>query len=411
MRREEIIEYLQVQGLRPEMKADTTKLMISKKLIRCETGDTLLAAIGGDEKKDAQLHSVVDAVHWHLQTKGERGKLRLVLGRRDKRQEMDELLNGIALMLNSLKILLEVQPEVDFVPCSLVIKDFNESHRKWTSFFKNGKESGLPELTIKLSKLVGDESFRWYRNMTGNYWSGRVEGIQICIVRNERQGTLNVGRSREKGDGKAREIFLAVAKGRKGPFDESQSRLQEVADVIREYVNLRAQANEELHKIKRECLLESRILRNVVKLSANEGMLDPVCTEYPFQFPTLWAPQGKARFLDTLMHLGKIPWAVELKEPQGSSPGQDYRHAITQAVLYREFIRRAKELHGWFTHRSLVASQCCAAIAFPKMDSTQNQQELLHHHQEAARAFGVEVIEIEHGWDCAQEVGRLSESE
>jgi len=124
--------------------------------------------------------------------------------------------------------------------------------------------------------------------------------------------------------------------------------------------------------------------------------------EYPFQLPTLWAPQGRARFLDALMHSEKVPWAVEIKEPKGSSVGEDYRHAITQAVLYREFIRRAKELHSWFERQSLDASQCRAAIAFPKMESNQKQQELLRHHQEVARAFGVEVIEIGHGWDCAR---------
>jgi len=139
-----------------------------------------------------------------------------------------------------------------------------------------------------------------------------------------------------------------------------------------------------------------------VKLFANDGVLEPVCMEYPFQLPTLWAPQGRARFLDALMHLGNLPWAVELKEPEGSKRGQGYRHGITQAVLYREFIRRAKELHSWFERQSLDASQCRAAIAFPKMESNQKQQELLRHHQEVARAFGVEVIEIGHGWDCAR---------
>jgi len=81
MKREQIIGYLQAQGLHPEFKADTRELMISEKLIRCETRDALLAAIGGDEDKDAQLHGVVDAIHWHLRTKGEGGKLRLVFGR------------------------------------------------------------------------------------------------------------------------------------------------------------------------------------------------------------------------------------------------------------------------------------------------------------------------------------------
>lgn len=64
------------------------------------------------------------------------------------------------------------------------------------------------------------------------------------------------------------------------------------------------------------------------------------------------------------MRSGEVPWAVELKVPSGGQ-GQYYRHAIKQAVLYREFIRSAKQLHPWFERRGLDATRCSAAVVLP----------------------------------------------
>lgn len=399
MERKEIITYLESKGLNPDSKANKTNLMISRKIIRCINGDTLIAAVGRDADKDVQLHSVVDAVHWHLQTKDESGKLRLVLGRRHNAREMDELLNGVALMLNKLQIPLQVQVEVDFEPHPLKAKGFNKLDTKWISFFENREESKPPQLAMKLSGLVDDASFRWYRNVTGNYWSGRVEGLEVCRVSvNGKSGTLKVGKRGKKDDGEVRKIFLKLANGKEGNFTDS--RLEEVAEVVKQLVNSRA--NGELRNFQREHLLESRILRNVVTLLVEGRELEPVFRTYPFQFPNLWAPQGRAHYLDALMHSGNVPWAVEIKEPKGSRVGQGYRHAITQAVLYREFIKRAKQLHAWFKSQSLDATECQAAVAFPKMDSNQKQQKLLCQHKKVANAFGVKIIEVDHGWDCAR---------
>ena len=59
------------------------------------------------------------------------------------------------------------------------------------------------------------------------------------------------------------------------------------------------------------------------------------------QFPTKWGPGGKSRYLDALLRDGSTPWAIEMKVQGGAGVGQYYRHAVAQAVLYREFIRRA----------------------------------------------------------------------
>lgn len=57
-----------------------------------------------------------------------------------------------------------------------------------------------------------------------------------------------------------------------------------------------------------------------------------------------------------------MPWAVELKHHVGGA-GQYYRHAVGQAVLYREFIRRADLLEPWFEKRGMDRGSCEALVA------------------------------------------------
>jgi hypothetical protein len=137
------------------------------------------------------------------------------------------------------------------------------------------------------------------------------------------------------------------------------------------------------------------VLRKNITISSEKGVLTPICKAYPFQFPALWSPSGQARFIDVLMHIDETPYVVELKESGGSSPGLDYRHAITQAVLYREFVKNASELHPWFLEKGINPARCQAAIAFPKMRTIPKHKMILKQHKDVAKAFSVEVIEIE----------------
>lgn len=134
--------------------------------------------------------------------------------------------------------------------------------------------------------------------------------------------------------------------------------------------------------------LQSLVLRNVVKFSVEEGILEPVCRNYPIEFPTLWTPQGGIRFLDALMYIDNVSWGVELKV----SNGQEYRHAITQAVLYREFIKRETRLHSWFKKRipSLDASKCRAGVVFQKT----LPERIMRMHERVATVFGIEVLKL-----------------
>ncbi|MCA1792803.1 MAG: hypothetical protein LC660_02840 [Desulfobacteraceae bacterium] len=394
MNKEEIIAELTKQGLVPDYHKDTKDFMISNKIIRCKNNGDTIVAVGNETKKDDPIHGLVDAVHYHLQTQGKTGGLRYILGSRKNFEEQKEILCSLFSLMNAISIPLCVQIEINFSPVEQPLEDFDTALKKrsWFKKITQSQNMTLPDMAKKLSGAVNDDAFRWYRNVTGGNWSGRVEGLQVCSINSKGDaGSLDVGKTGQKGgDGLARKVFIEIAGDIAGNFHDSQ--IPMVASVIKKLIDSRKSG--ELNKYQREHLLESRVLRGVAELKVDEKILEPVVTEQPFQFPTLWSPKGSPRFLDALMRDGNIPWAVELKEPTGSSIGQDYRHAVTQAVLYREFIKKASSMHEWFSGLGLTASECRSAVAFPKMEFVNHKQKLLRQHQKVAEAFDIRIIEI-----------------
>jgi hypothetical protein len=396
MTHDDMMTYLKDLGLKPVSNKDVSNLMVSSMLIRCQDADPMIVAMGSNRSKSEQINALVDAVHLHLQTRGSTGNLRLVLGKKKSRKVMAEIKNAIVLLIESLKIPLNIDFQIDFCPKRLEARNFAglKKIQRWMSFLDERDLQKPPQLALRLSELVDDSSFRWYRGVTGKDWSGRVEGLEVCKAGPDLETIrLGVGTKGKKGNGEARKEFLKIFQQRKEIFNTSEIHL--VAGIIKELVESRRNRN--LNNFQREHLLESRVLRGAEKLKVKGKLLMTVCREYPFQFPTLWAPDGKARYLDALMRLGEVPWAVELKEPNGSSRGQGYRHAITQAVLYREFIRRAKDVHRWFAGQKMNAELCEAAVAFPAMTAGGKQAMLFQQHQKVADAFGVEIVQIETG--------------
>lgn len=380
--------HLNAEGLAPETKKEISRLMISSKVIRCECGDTLVAAMGSERDKDDQINLVVDAVHLCLQS-GKR-KIRLIFGRR-KEEEFTELKNAVALLINSTKALNFIT-EVD---CK--VEDFDIVPYGFRNWMRNLPDSKpLPALAKDIEKLVKDPLFRWYKSVTGGFWSGRVGGLEVCRVDLDGQaGQVNIGREGKNHNcGRARQEFCSITSKMK--FLEHKfapNRIEEVASVIMALVE--ARKSSDLNLVQREHLLESQLLSGAIKIKAEKGELDPVYKDNPFQFPTLWGPGGQPRFVDALMSHGDIPYVVELKKPSGSSPGQGYRHAITQAVLYREFIRRNEYVHPWFEKKGLKPGQCRAVVAFPTFPKNDPKKKmLLDHHRAVSKVFGVELVEI-----------------
>lgn len=401
MGQQTIIDHLRGLKLVPITRRENARLTISEKIIRCENGDTLIAAMGCDMAKDDQIHLVVDAVNLWLQTEPRKRFLRLVFGNREDKKEQDEVENAVALMMeNIVGIQLKIETRVNDERRDFISKSFIEQGdgriERWMDFISTERE--LPALAKDLEMAIhaNDGLFQWYRSVTGKYWSGRVGGLEVCTVDLAGQGgVLKVGKMGKNGNnGIARQEFHKILKSKnfnEGRFYRPQ--LEKVASVIHEIADSRRRGK--LNGVQREHLLESQVLSEKVKIIAKEGELESVCKERPFQFPTLWEPSAKPRFMDALMRHGDIPYVVELKEPSGSSIGQGYRHAITQAVLYREFVRKANAVHPWFINKNLDPAKCKAIVAFPELlKSDKKKQMLLRQHILVGNAFGVEIVEI-----------------
>ena len=136
------------------------------------------------------------------------------------------------------------------------------------------------------------------------------------------------------------------------------------------------------------------MLQGVVPVHVEKVRLTPVVEpkKAPFQFPARWSPKERARYIDVLMRLEEVPWVIELKI---GSEGEYYRHSIGQALLYREFVRAAKDLSPWFEKHGLRHERCQAAVAFPKMKSANSER--LEHCRALSNAFRdpVEIIQLE----------------
>jgi hypothetical protein len=300
MTTDDLIEYLLKKGIEIDRRMDRGNAL-SSRLIRCVYESTPLIAVGGEQKKEFLLNAVLDGIHWHLINYGETGTVRIVLG---SGQNLNSILPAIATLINSYNGRIKIRIEANFKPLNMSIPDFSDINKNWLSFFQNRAADKPPRLAVELYNRLDVKSFRWYRKVTGGYWSGRVEGLEVCRVGPDlNYGELNAGKPGKTGDiGKARRLFLKIAKGREGRFN--LSRVGEVAEVIKEIAISRK--NGELSKVQQEHHLESRILRGAVLVDAGV-LLEPVINNYPFQFPTLWTQDGSARFLDVLMRHKDVP--------------------------------------------------------------------------------------------------------
>jgi hypothetical protein len=224
---------------------------------------------------------------------------------------------------------------------------------------------------------VPREEFRAYPMLTNKgRWSLRLEGLEVAQI-GPRQGRLDVGRDYDGPPGPERTAWLSIVpEGRLAVTDDdvSISRAIEVINLFGDAWAEKLLAGEKQN----EHTLESRILRGVVPIRTSSGPLETLRASddggrvsWGSQFPTRWGrtASNAGRYLDALLRDGSTPWAIEMKVEGPSGVGYYYRHAVKQAVLYREFIRQATHLAPWFELFGLDHTACRAAVVVPEFRS------------------------------------------
>jgi len=133
MHTENILKYLSDRGIKADCSMDRRNTL-SSKLVRCVYEGTPLMAVGGDQEKNRQVNIIVDAVHWHLQEFKSSSTIRIVIGSGEHTQE---ILDAVAILVQSYKGKTEIEIEVDFVPKTLKVPDFSKINKKtWLYFFQ-----------------------------------------------------------------------------------------------------------------------------------------------------------------------------------------------------------------------------------------------------------------------------------
>lgn len=348
---------------------------------------------GGERQADERIDALVDAIHWCRHRHPQARRVVLMVGTVGDGSDA-EVLDALAILREQYQGSPSLDLWHDREPASRPPPDLSGEGQRWLKFFHRHSAESVPATLRVVAREVDNPSFRWYRPVGGTRWSGRVDGLEVCVVdRDGSAGKLDVGRPGRTGAISAeRAAFLRIAGDSAGAFTLPKDRGR-IEGVLRRLVQARSSG--ELAGGQAEHLWEARILRGAIPVMLPVGTpLVPALAEVPFQLPTSWTPGGRARYLDLLLRDGDIPWAVELKVPEGGGQGSYYRHAVTQAVLYREFIRQARPLHPWFQAMGLRASACRAAVAFPAIRGPARDR-LLGDVVAAASDFDVEVVELD----------------
>lgn len=265
---------------------------------------------------------------------------------------------------------------VPIPPSGFDPSDEQTHYRLWTGYLR--ADFTVPHLVTALVDATELAELRAYPQLTARgEWSVRLEGLEIARIKGA-TGSLGVGKLGKKGKvSPERGTWLAVA-DTDARIPLNAATVAEAADLIRKFA-LRWAMVAGGHQ--NEHVLESRILRGNVSVQVADGTLGLIkpdaAVNWGSQFPTIWGPSGRARYLDALLRDPKdprVPWAIEMKVKR--SEGQYYRHAVVQAVLYRHFIRHATPLHFWFDQFDLDPTLCRAAVVVPTIRTRRWQDRL-----------------------------------
>ena len=386
------------------------ELGLLESLARGEWDGVPTVGIGGDLSIRDQISSLVDAIHWYRWYRERHpgaSVLRFVIGEGNHTKQVLEALStlmaarhadskpSLEFMLDGRVTRLRACPTFDTNDADANSKD---SPRQWMQLIKDRFEKKAePELVTALSNEAKGLPFSWHLGVSAKYWSGRVEGVEVCCV----SSSSGLGRIRFRDDGKRRlsEAGKEIARLFKDvPPKFNRSHVEMVAEAIRGVVDSRQNRQlKELVVYQPEHRFEALVLRGEIHIPAGNrpgaDWLKLAFEDRPFQFPAQWFTNDKARYVDILMKEGNVPWVVELKY-RTKWDGGYFRHAISQAVLYRQFIRKAPAVRKFLQDEmGLEVAECKTLVAFPKTQDLDSEQ--LKSLRELAADFDVEVVPID----------------
>ncbi len=353
----------------------------------------MLAAVVESTSAKEQVSALLDLIDLHLSGQGTQDGIALLIHepRPEAAAALEVLRDSVTVDVPVHLLKYDDRGWVPLTPSGFDPAAAHLHYPRWPGLL--GADFTVPATVTNLVREVGLPEVRAYPQLTAKgEWSIRVEGLQVGRAFADGTGWLDVGKLGKLGKtGAERKTWLQVSPSGRLLFDTAT--VAGAADKIREFA---ARWKDKAGGEQNEHVLESRILRGEIDVTIGGRRLelirhDDSIVNWGSQFPTKWGPGRPARYLDALLRDPvdrKVPWAIEMKVRLGE--GQYYRHAVAQAVLYRHFIRKAKELHFWFEHYDLDATLCRAAVVVPEFKTAAWQSRLTA----LCEAFDVTLVTV-----------------
>ncbi|MGH8962409.1 MAG: hypothetical protein ACRDWT_14685 [Jatrophihabitantaceae bacterium] len=384
---------------------------VSSSVIRCIYDGQRAVAVGSDASSKTQIAAMLDLLHLHndgadpaTAVVTNRDEITIILGDH-KDEAVDALCTLRDTLLEGPVVNIRIHQDDGTLTrvgqSTLDLADAKNLYPGWSDDLR--AVATPPPLVDKFARSADMPEFRAYPMLTSSgWWSMRLEGLEVGRLR-DGQGWLDVGKDASSGaQSEARKVWQQATSlhNRHSVDERDPDSVSSGVDLVRAFAAAWLTNNGSTPVRQNEHALESRILRGHTTLRTTQGLtLELISGRHPVvnwgsQFPTKWGRQGSARYLDALLRDGTTPWAIEMKVAGSAGVGQYYRHALAQAVLYREFIKRATPLHWWFTDKRLEPADCKSAVVVPDLTGASAVWRPGLHR--LCRSFGVDLIEVDH---------------
>ena len=324
----------------PEV-GDDSHLSLSSKSVRVPS--RRLFATACDASEGEQINGLFDAIHWAKWKLGTDADVTYSIM---SGSSTEKALDALSTLMSALPAHHSVRLHQDLEPVrpSLPFLDADSSRR--IEQLRSREQFVLPAIHERIRQQIGDASFGWVRTLTGKTWTGRVDGLMVCRLDDHGGGSIQIGNSsRRPIDDPIRERFRYLTGG--DSYSVTPDNLPAATSILERLATDRRKGI--LNECQLEHLLEGRVLRGAVPVEIHGKNVDPIS----WQFPTRWSEFGSVRYIDVLGRIGDVPWVVELKVREGGGAGSYFRHAVAQAILYREFTRIEHRLAIRFNQEGL----------------------------------------------------------
>lgn len=392
------------------------KLSISSKLLRFRWHGAPAVGVGAEHGADVRINSLIDGLAWFIGTAHDSDEeLNILLGFEAGEALLIEHVDAIG----TLCACLEGGPRIrvwavsaDAGPVALPTGPSSFGPvvpTRWNHWLIRASDRTVDGLAAQVAALVEHPSFSIYPKLSKGDevrpWQMRLDGLDIGRV-GASSAVLQLDTSNPDADRHLHKTWKELVGTEPRQFDvDTRTELVALISTLIAAWQVSGAPDAVLGHGQAEHALEAHLLTGRLEIqSAIDGPLSPAIpvegkAVRGAQFPTLWGDvSSPARYLDVLLRddVGN-PFAVELKDQDaGGGHGQYLRHGLTQAVLYRHFIRSASELDPLFDRFGLRRDRCRAVLAFPAPTLTVRPkvETKLARHRELAGRFGVEVIEF-----------------